>query len=564
MIVYDPGRFGVSRSLWRLKGCVFPRAALMALGPSLVTLILSSIIQATVDRADIEEQASSDTLLRLHATFTWVFGFVLVFRTGVAWNRYWEGATQMKVMSCEWYDACAEIINFVQVGGKSTNETKGYQGACVRLFSLLHCLALQKICICQDESFDVVDLEGLDPDLLKGLQTLDDPMEKTEVVFQWIHRLIIEGMKQGYIVTPPPIVTRCFQELNSGMLALCKMAAITDTPFPFPYAQMLSSLLVLQACTTPILLGTAAVHPLFSTIFAFISVFALCSLNLIAQEIEQPFGDDHNDLECIEAQRVINCSLLLLLDPLTQSCPNFDPIRATTMKRLTKTTEIISRNNDGSALLAVEEERLYRSSQSGMSPGTPPNKTLSKSVTKTRLMVEEKKKVRDPKFPDSQPEPEKSADKGREQQKEPTPAIPVHVDAVKPEILKPTPMTGNAPQPPSPDPQWLQEFEACAYRIESTLSQSFQKMCAVQESISQLVRLATENGSNTYQLMQLATDPGILVRSAVIEALPRDYDQYTPATQETRPKSRGGLCSLEPCRVRSELPEVEKEPTRAV
>ena len=71
-------------------------------------------------KAPPRAKQGSDTSLRLHSTFTWVFGFVLVFRTGVAWNRYWEGATQLKVMCCEWYDACAEVTNFVQVSGTNS------------------------------------------------------------------------------------------------------------------------------------------------------------------------------------------------------------------------------------------------------------------------------------------------------------------------------------------------------------------------------------------------------------------------------------------------------------
>jgi len=363
MILYDAGRLGIGRGLWQLSGCVFPRAALFAMGPYIATIVLGFIVQAVADREEIEKIAPSDDLFRLHSTFTWVFGFVLVFRTTAAWNRYWEGAVSLKSMGVEWYDACAGIVNFAQLGAKDSAATKAFQGSTVRLFSLLHCVALQKACVCKEESFDVVDLEGLNPDLFKGLMSLSDPAEKPEVVFQWIQRLILDGVSQGFITTPPPIVTRVFQELNTGMQSLNRMSVITDVPFPFPYAQMLGSLLILQALITPILLGTSAVHPLFSSIFAFISVFTLCSLHLIAQEIEHPFGDDINDLDCIQAQRAFNCSLLLLLDPLTQASPNIDPIRANEVKRLSKHGELVDQDaHDSDEMLGTESARLQTAS----------------------------------------------------------------------------------------------------------------------------------------------------------------------------------------------------------
>merc|ERR1719387_951848 len=56
------------------------------------------------------------------------------------------------------------------------------------------------------------------------------------------------------------------------------------------------------------------IHTVVAGLLAFFSTFTLYALNLIAQEIEQPFGEDDNDLNCPNAQDRLNESLALLLE----------------------------------------------------------------------------------------------------------------------------------------------------------------------------------------------------------------------------------------------------------
>merc|ERR1719161_185519 len=76
---------------------------------------------------------------------------------------------------------------------------------------------------------------------------------------------------------------------------------------------MVSALLFAHCILTPILIGMIPINCVWCFIFAFLSVFTFCALNLIAQEIENPFGDDANDLHCDQAQANMNEALLLLL-----------------------------------------------------------------------------------------------------------------------------------------------------------------------------------------------------------------------------------------------------------
>lgn len=363
MITYIDTYCGIGL-LFRRSGSVFASASLLALGPALLTVILR--VGTIYLFPEVQDTFPSESLSRLYNTFTWVFGFVLVFRTGVAYNRYWDGQNLLKVMTTEWYDACAQITCFAETSinqGADPASVHSFQNGLVRLFSLLHCLALQHIAEMEDESFEVIDLSGMDPEPLHGLNVIHDPMDKATVVFQWIQRLTLEAANAKIIQTPPPILSRSFQEMNAGMVALSQMSAITFTPFPFPYAQMIGAALVIHWLLTPLLFGTwLEVHIVWSGIFAFISVFALCALNLIAVEIEQPFGDDPNDLDVAGAQNELNRSLLLLLRSSTQTLIGFTP-----PQRLSsasgKVTMTEAQMNFGSERFGVMREKTKRLSQ---------------------------------------------------------------------------------------------------------------------------------------------------------------------------------------------------------
>merc|ERR1719399_748382 len=135
------------------------------------------------------DDALQESIGNVYASFSWFIGFVLVFRTGQAYNRYWEGANSLKSLSTEWYDVCSQITCFAETSGKSREEIDAFQATCVRLVSLLHCCALQTVTVMDDDAFEVIDLDGLDEDLIRGLDELQDTRMKTEVVFQWVQRL---------------------------------------------------------------------------------------------------------------------------------------------------------------------------------------------------------------------------------------------------------------------------------------------------------------------------------------------------------------------------------------
>merc|ERR1719409_657595 len=97
---------------------------------------------------------------------------------------------------------------------------------------------------------------------------------------------------------------------------------IVETPFPFPYAQIIALFLFVFAVVTPMVVACWVHNWFLCAVFTFIAVSGFLSINLIAVELEQPFGDDVNDLPLLELQVSVNNMLLKLLDPLARQTPH--------------------------------------------------------------------------------------------------------------------------------------------------------------------------------------------------------------------------------------------------
>jgi len=135
------------------------------------------------------------------------------------------------------------------------------------------------------------------------------------VLIQWIQQMILHNLDTGVIATPAPIVSRVFQDLSTGVVITNNVSKVSHTPFPFPYAQTLSTAICLHAGITPFVFALWSGGPFWAALFTFTAVFLFSCLNFIAAEIEQPFGNDANDIDLPELQRKFNDILVTMLSP---------------------------------------------------------------------------------------------------------------------------------------------------------------------------------------------------------------------------------------------------------
>ncbi|CAE7349157.1 unnamed protein product [Symbiodinium natans] len=253
--------------------------------------------------------------------FTFVLGFLIVFRSNQAYNRFWESVTLLHQTTGEWTSAYSNLLAFCSEEPTKQKDVAEFQALLSKLMSLLHCSALQDLCELEDDTLEVLDLGGLSR---QTLQHLRDSPDRAESVLLWIERLIMHADKSKILDAPAPILSRAFQELSRGMVTVSNMRKIR-IPFPFPYSQHLACVLIFYTALTPVVASQAILRPLWAGIMVFVVCISYWTLYYIAQEIDQPFGDDANDLPIREMQHEFNAKLTFFIHPLSYNVPDFRP-----------------------------------------------------------------------------------------------------------------------------------------------------------------------------------------------------------------------------------------------
>lgn len=263
--------------------------------------------------------------------FTFLVGFLVVFRTSISYSRFWDGMTSSHRMRAEWFDACASICAFCKHSSEPQKKIEEFQHTLIRLFSLLHAVALAQI---EDSnSEDPLNVEAFSLGLIddcflddQSLLAIRETPAKPELAFQWIQQLIVENIKTGVLSIPPPILSRAFQELANGMVEFHEALKVSSVPFPFPYAQCCDFLLVVHAMMTPVVISQWVNDAFWAMAFCFLQLCIMWSLRFIAIELENPFGMDANDLDQQIMHEEMNHHLALLVHPACKRTPTLQYI----------------------------------------------------------------------------------------------------------------------------------------------------------------------------------------------------------------------------------------------
>jgi len=326
------------QTLFLLNGSVAPRACLYA-----VPTCLLAVIFALGDTWFWPSFREDLGILEANKSQLWVASFgvlfpVLVFRTNRAMSRFWEGTGLLHQMRGEWFDSMSCCVSFSRAGMASKpEETSIFRHTIVRLMSLCHGSALKEIGGADAEDIETIDPFGLDT---KTLQHLKDCSEvynfnRVEVLLHMLQLVITRGLEDGIMPVPPPILSRVYQTLSRGFVNQLNAKKIADTRFPFPFSQLIALMLFVNCFTIPIMVCCLFESPLMCAIFSFLPVFGMAAMNFIGVELENPFGQDANDLPLDHFQAEMNNCLLMLLHT------NADMLPASDLRRCLVDTEAI-------------------------------------------------------------------------------------------------------------------------------------------------------------------------------------------------------------------------------
>eukprot|EP00929_Paragymnodinium_shiwhaense_P042084 TRINITY_DN21843_c0_g1_i1.p1 TRINITY_DN21843_c0_g1~~TRINITY_DN21843_c0_g1_i1.p1 ORF type:complete len:530 (-),score=61.03 TRINITY_DN21843_c0_g1_i1:171-1760(-) len=265
------------------------------------------------------------------SSYSVALAFLLVFRTQIAYSRLWDAISALQLIRASWVNCASCCLAFCSSDASKKKQIESFKHQIVRLLSVLYCSAVTSVCQHHNE-YEVLSLDGMEDAAFAWLR---DQPNQTEIVLQWIQRLIMDNQAAGVVSAPPPIISRVFQELGQGMKDFNNARRIKLVPFPFPYAQILSLMLCLHSFLN---IGVAACtmqNQAAAFGRCFMSAFVFWSLNYIAIEIENPYGEDDNDLPLVQLAASFNSALMNLLQPGAQKPPDYemDPETSAQMDR---------------------------------------------------------------------------------------------------------------------------------------------------------------------------------------------------------------------------------------
>ena len=241
----------------------------------LVYISALSILIAYVEITFFPEAYFLKNLTAVYSLLGFVISLLLVFRTNTAYDRWWEGR---------------------KAWGALVNDSRSLSSK----LSALHLTAEEKISFTRliplfvyatkqhlrnqdlkEEASAQLDLNDME---LSGHQPLRIVQMLRAEVEQLYQKGTVQHM-QWFAVN---------NDLDALIDSLGICERIKNTPIPFSYSLFIKKFIFIYVITMPL-----AFVPLFGYLSVFISTFvfyALVSMELLAEEIEDPFGIDENDL----------------------------------------------------------------------------------------------------------------------------------------------------------------------------------------------------------------------------------------------------------------------------
>jgi putative membrane protein len=232
----------------------------------------------------------------VHSLLGLVISLLLVFRTNTAYDRWWEGRKL-------W----GALVNSSRNMSMRLNALLGKEDHMDREFFQVY-ISLYAKALSQHLKSKAVELqldEKEHPDLVK----LDPEKHLPNQIASMLHHRIY-ALHSEKKITGEALITLS-AELGSFTDICGACERIKNTPIPFSYSSFIKRFIILYVATLPWSLVSNLNY--WSIPVVLFVMYALSSLEIIAEEIEEPFGTDANDLPTDKIAENIGKQVLELL-----------------------------------------------------------------------------------------------------------------------------------------------------------------------------------------------------------------------------------------------------------
>jgi len=317
MIRYDEGRWSIAFA-FQWEGTVIDRACVMAIPCALVSVALHTWMAQYPESAG---QLAEHMDANVFSGFSFVLGFLIVFRTQKAYDRWWSAGAALNEVRADWFNAYSSLVAFGNQDPAKRETLEAWIHEIARYFSLLYGCALSQCSTSSELKLEFIDFSGVDTPHLRHLLATYD---QCELVLQWIQRCIVEAAECELIKIAPPILTRVYNQLGGGFVKLARARQIKAFPIPFILAQMITSLMIIHWVSSSVVCAMSLRSVFTAMLVCFLGQMCFWGVHYIAVEMEGPYGGEANDLCLEDLQSDMNRSLLAITHPLARKTPSFE------------------------------------------------------------------------------------------------------------------------------------------------------------------------------------------------------------------------------------------------
>lgn len=211
--------------------------------------------------------------MAFHTVLGLVIGLLLVFRTNTAYDRWWEGRKKLG--------------SLVNTSRHLALTSKNYLNE-DHVFNILQIFPFVLKEHLRKENWDL-----LPPSLRQKMSAgFENAKHKPNFLLQELTSCLMDALKKKKITGEQLLILE--EDVSNLMDILGACERIRNTPIPFGYSIHLKRILLIYLLTIPF--GFVKTMGWYSIPFMVLVFYTMIGIELMGEEIEEPFGTDINDL----------------------------------------------------------------------------------------------------------------------------------------------------------------------------------------------------------------------------------------------------------------------------
>lgn len=217
-----------------------------------------------------------EKLIAVYSLVGFVISLLLVFRTNTAYDRWWEGRKKWGALVNDTRNLAIKLSSML-----NDEQERHFFKRMIPNFAFA-----AKEHLREGSLFDELELTVEEFSVLRNKKHV--PLAITQLMYSKLQEL-----KSKDLLTQEEFLA-IDQNLNSLMDSLGGCERIKNTPIPYSYSLFLKKFIFIYVTTLP--LAFVTIFGYFSALIATFIFYVLVSMEVLAEEIEDPFGRDDNDL----------------------------------------------------------------------------------------------------------------------------------------------------------------------------------------------------------------------------------------------------------------------------